>query len=105
VSSATKLRAYHEVILDHLTGDHDEAVTTGRWVRPYEGVEIRPQRALAHTVARRRPEDSFATWFATTDTKLGAIEDPEVAPKQSWWWLVLTLAFAVGAALTLYLMM
>jgi hypothetical protein len=94
-----------QAVLDDLVVAHlsrnlntvDEAAVTGRFERfsaPYERVEIAPApRTYVKTVRHAKPYEP--AWFDHSDQQLSRIEDPEPTEhRQSWWWLVISLATA-----------
>ena len=119
--SASKLRAYHETILDQLadSSDPDAFVVTGRFERrieqyehieyeriaePYERIEIAPwgERRYAHTIKRPGGADSLDRWFARTNDSLPVIEEPQPERRESYWWLAISLAGGGIVLATLY---
>ena len=106
---ADKVFAVESPALDNFV---DELATTGRFVRPYERVEIAPQRTFVKTIARmpKLPVEgvtgAFDTvWFGASETSLVALEEPEpIVARTSWWWLAISVAAGGAAIAALYLM-
>ena len=100
MQSAPSLRRLDELVLEHLasqpTPDIDELAVTGRFVRPYERVEIQPQRTFARTV--RRESELDVAWFAASEEALVALDEPApIEQRTSWWWLAISVAAGAAA--------
>lgn len=109
MSELSQQAVLDDLVVAHLSrnvSDVDEAAVTGRFVRfstPYERVEIAPvARTYVKTVRHVTPYEP--AWFETSDHALSHIEDPEPTERrESWLWLVISLAAATATVLAICL--
>jgi hypothetical protein len=121
-------RRLDELVLEHLanqrTPEVDELAVTGRFVRPYERVEVQAKprtyvktvrrvakgtpvtgtRTALAPVAALAPVELDVAWFGSSEDALAAIEEPpDLEEKTSWTWLGISLAVGAAAVTAMYM--